>query len=1073
MSSRQNWEDFPYFLAMRLSERIDYVRYNKIDISKYMNRRLAQYRLKQWRKQYPFTNKKILGKLLAQHGITFEEFAAFLGARNIALPAQPDIHWVSLLKTIFTEYNSSDEIIRFPEDIVRNWPMLKLLETFQPFLQFASRRFRQALQQLLDEYPGKMDEASILQQFLINIPAQPVWLISKTLVLELNIARVQNKLSGKTSAERFDDFLQHMQKPENLFVFLSEYPVLARLLAVTMIQWVDTFVELLTHLCQDWEQIQACFSPDADLGLLGTIGFGKGDRHRNGRTVAIVTFSIGVQVVYKPREMLIDSEFQKLLGWVNRQGLSCPFKEIKILDCGKHGWADFVFTYPCRSTDEIGRYYQRLGAYLALLYALEANDFHYENLIIQGEYPILVDLETLFTPYEGENSEALAYNFYLDSVFVPGLLPQRIWGKKDDAGVDISGIGMRPGQMSPDPVPVWDQENTDEMHIFRKHLPLEDSVAQLFEGGEVDPLQYLNEITIGFTELYNLLIQQRTELLSSDGPLISFAKVKTRFLARPTKPYAILLREGAHPDLLQDAMDLEHFYNHLWPLAIRFESLQALIPSEQTDLWQLDIPFFVAEPASKDLWDSQGAIIPSHFQVSGQERVFEKIKKFGPDNLRQQLWVIRASLKTIQRVKVDSSPNQQLVKVGEMTIEIQPTPENVISASQKAADYLYGMALTQNQFVGWFGLQPIGQDYLNVEPVGNDLYNGLAGITLYLAYFGWYTKQEKYTLLARRTLASVWRSFQKSKTLTFENLGAFEGAGSMIYLLTHLGVLWNEKKLHQKALRIVHRVPRTIAKDKVFDIIAGSSGCIAALLAFHAVTGNQVALDVARMCGEHLLANATKTEHGVAWQGQVFQSPLCGFSHGVAGVAWSLFRLAHAIGDPKFAHFAAEALKYERGAFLAELGNWPDLRNFSTERETGEAVMWCHGAPGIGLARLATLPYYDTLEIRAEIDVAISTTLAKGFNGSHCLCHGDLGNLELLLQANNILGNHWHVEVDKIVHNVLCDIERAGWRCGAGVDVQVPGLMTGVAGIGYQLLRLAAPEHIPSILLLEPPRNPC
>jgi beta-phosphoglucomutase-like phosphatase (HAD superfamily) len=36
--------------------------------------------------------------------------------------------------------------------------------------------------------------------------------------------------------------------------------------------------------------------------------------------------------------------------------------------------------------------------------------------------------------------------------------------------------------------------------------------------------------------------------------------------------------------------------------------------------------------------------------------------------------------------------------------------------------------------------------------------------------------------------------------------------------------------------------------------------------------------------------------------------------------------------------------------------------------------------------------------------------------------------------------------------------------CGLPLDVRSPGLMTGVAGIGYQLLRLAAAERVPSVL---------
>ncbi len=44
-----------------------------------------------------------------------------------------------------------------------------------------------------------------------------------------------------------------------------------------------------------------------------------------------------------------------------------------------------------------------------------------------------------------------------------------------------------------------------------------------------------------------------------------------------------------------------------------------------------------------------------------------------------------------------------------------------------------------------------------------------------------------------------------------------------------------------------------------------------------------------------------------------------------------------------------------------------------------------------------------------------------------------------------------------------------GWLCGTPSNVETPGLMTGLAGIGYQLLRLANSAQVPSVLLLAPP----
>lgn len=60
-------------------------------------------------------------------------------------------------------------------------------------------------------------------------------------------------------------------------------------------------------------------------------------------------------------------------------------------------------------------------------------------------------------------------------------------------------------------------------------------------------------------------------------------------------------------------------------------------------------------------------------------------------------------------------------------------------------------------------------------------------------------------------------------------------------------------------------------------------------------------------------------------------------------------------------------------------------------------------------------------------------------------------------------------ECARLAAVILESIEREGWLCGLPSGVESPGLMTGLAGIGYGLLRLAAPERVPSVLTLDPP----
>ncbi|MBC8072752.1 MAG: hypothetical protein IAG13_30810, partial [Deltaproteobacteria bacterium] len=42
-------------------------------------------------------------------------------------------------------------------------------------------------------------------------------------------------------------------------------------------------------------------------------------------------------------------------------------------------------------------------------------------------------------------------------------------------------------------------------------------------------------------------------------------------------------------------------------------------------------------------------------------------------------------------------------------------------------------------------------------------------------------------------------------------------------------------------------------------------------------------------------------------------------------------------------------------------------------------------------------------------------------------------------------------------------------RCATKLGIRTPGLMSGLAGIALQLVRLADPDAVPSVLSLDPP----
>jgi lantibiotic modifying enzyme len=50
---------------------------------------------------------------------------------------------------------------------------------------------------------------------------------------------------------------------------------------------------------------------------------------------------------------------------------------------------------------------------------------------------------------------------------------------------------------------------------------------------------------------------------------------------------------------------------------------------------------------------------------------------------------------------------------------------------------------------------------------------------------------------------------------------------------------------------------------------------------------------------------------------------------------------------------------------------------------------------------------------------------------------------------------------------VLGSLDQYGARCGTPNEVPTPGLLCGLAGIGYGLLRLGFADQVPSVLLLD------
>ncbi|MCC5661572.1 type 2 lantipeptide synthetase LanM family protein [Nostoc sp. XA010] len=1071
-----------WYYAVTLSERIaglNQVCQNTPNTS--INAELAQRWMQRWKSQFPFTSDTNFTQRLAIDGITEEEFLYLLGEPIQAVQNRFSNcpNWLIEIAEAFVDFGSKK--ITLPEKL-QGQEVAGFLDAIEPLISQGLAQLGQGIQTLIQTHHSlPFDPNTIEAVLFVKLPSQLLSMLSRTMVLELNVARLQGLLQGDTPEERFQSFLQRLRQHEIVIPLLQEYPVLARQLVISINRWVNFSLEFIQRLCTDWSDICTTFSPDTNPGLLVQIDGNIGDTHRGGRAVLIAKFSSGFQIVYKPKSLAVDVHFQQLIEWLNQRGNHPPFRTLKILNQGTYGWVEFVIAHGCTSSEEVQRFYERQGGYLALLYAIEATDFHKENLIAAGEHPVLVDLESLFHPQLSDadikTSNQLASKIIGYSVLRVGLLPQRFWVNDESEGIEISGLGGKEGQMTLNPVPYLEAIGTDEMRVARERMPMAGSQNRpTLNEAEVNVLDYAEAIATGFTNIYQLLLQYRDELLSANSPLACFAEDEVRFILRPTFIYALLLRESYHPNLLRNALERDRFFDRLWLNIEQQPYLAKVIAAERDDLWQGDIPMFTTRPNSCAIWSSSNQQIADFSGESGMALVQRRFQQLSDTDLKQQLWFIHASLTTL--AMTEDGVKFSSYRVTEP--QNNASREQLLAAAKTVGDHLEALALHGEKDISWIGLTVINEKHWSLAPLGIDLYDGLPGVILFLAYLGTVTADNRYTALAKSALTTMQDQLEIGKSL-IKAIGGFHGLGGVIYTLTHLSILWNEPALLVEAEALVELLPDLIAQDKYLDIIGGAAGCINSLVSLYRCRPSQSTLTAAIECGDRIISHTKTMEQGVGWlrPGGGEQLPLAGFSHGVAGIASALLELSALTGDSRFRTTALAAIEYERSFFCPEVGNWPDLRDFSSsiikdKRDTQPICMtaWCHGAPGIGLGRLRSLPHLDDAKVRSEIDTAIKTTLTDGFGSNHSLCHGDLGNLELLLQASLPLDNpQLHYQVNRFASIILESINQHGWLCGVPLGVETPGLMTGLAGIGYGLLRLAEPTRVPSVLVLEPPLN--
>lgn len=938
-------------------------------------------------------------------------------------------------------------------------PNLQLLRIFRPLLIHGVYRLETLLLNHIDE----KDKEKIVGMWFPRLASRLLSICTRTLVLEMNVCKLRDELSGESSSERFDDFILRMSTDTAREALFIEYPVLLRSIGQVIDQWVSTGQSLFERLQRDWSQICLTFFSGTEPGEIVNITSGLGDVHQGGQSVISLTFSRGESVVYKPRSLAVEQAFQSLLIWINGKATLPEFKVVKVLDRKEYGWMEFIPFKPCTSEAQVQNYFQRQGIYLAFLHVMGATDIHCENMIAHGPYPIIVDLETLFhSQLEGGSDASSDEDFLKDSVHRVGLLPFCLETPQGKPRFGYGGLDNIKDHRRKVYVKGWLNAGTDEMALGRLEVSAKEALnaPELF-GKAVSPSPYLDQIEEGFQDAYQFILNHRDDFSLSDSPFEPFRAVKTRAVLRGTVFYSQLLDNSWHPDFLRDGLDRDRFLDNLW-VSGKDPYLCRLIQHEKKSLLQGDIPIFSGCPDKQHLIASDGTLIENILQESPFDRFHQVLAKLDRKDMLFQRWVLRNSVTLFSyKAKVDPSPL-------DLSTARQAEPSELLASAVHIGDRLCQLALDTDDQVHWLHFSNAYEGEWRYTRVGNDFYNGKAGIALFLGYLYKITGKDQFGALAKKCAAS----FDLERPISNVSPGLSGLAGRM-YSATHLGHLLKDPGLIRQAEGAALTLDVDQLENAESDVISGCASLILAILGLYHLTQKTELIEVATKVGDCLLGKAVPMEKGFGWRSCDQPRCLTGYSHGTAGIAHAFAALYGHGRLQRFKDAAFSAIAYENAMFDKEEGNWFDLRTSATQEEGTKKFMaaWCHGAPGIGLSRLGMRIHCKESQLTRDLHRAVEHTIQNGFGNNHSLCHGDLGNLELLLSvavAEN--DRELKEKVYRIASVILEDKDTHGWRYANHLGIPSPGFMLGLSGMGYQLLRLAQPELVPSALILEPPR---
>ena len=508
-----------------------------------------------------------------------------------------------------------------------------------------------------------------------------------------------------------------------------------------------------------------------------------GDLHNHKATVLVE--DAGRKWIRKSGNADIETAFKAFLSKMEEKGfLFVPGIVNVIRNDGKEYDVEYIEHKEAETELEVHLFYKRCGSLLFLAYLFHTNDLHYENIVAHGEYPVIVDYETLLCG-DSRRSDKWGEISLSETVICSHLLPH--WIHFDNRDIDIGGITGRGNN-------------------------------RLYWNGKVtNPAQYKSDIIKGFEDAY-VFCQKNVEFVAHNIHL--FDQCRFRRILRSTQLYIALAVSSQKKEMKERESYLRRLLSRAYLKDIdpdRIIKASKVLAEEINAVLMEEVPLFWTQGNGIDLCCREDVLQPGFLTISPVDYAIGRLRSLSEKDCKDQTKIISMAL--------DAVAPQYILNYNGITKE-NDIYGHIINTLEEAN--------IEQLASGWIGLQRDAKDTLHLQSQGFGLYNGLLGILC--CYAAVYYKTRRRDILEK--LLYHYEKYRQYAIPEKESLiindvlaGLSDGVGGHIKGLYHISELTGIDIFKKDAERILDAINLIEDwPDGNEDILNGYAGLAIALL---------------------------------------------------------------------------------------------------------------------------------------------------------------------------------------------------------------------------------------------------